>query len=170
MKCREFHGRLADWVRGNLTGEADEHMTRHAAACRSCAEEADLERSLRQGFRMIAPIERTPDLWERIEARVETAQRPRFAFRFQRMFALGGALAAGVLMAVMALPRPGVTPAPHGDPSAMVQADKPGVLEMINEIRVREADPAGSWSDKPWSESPYGGDGTRVLLVGGTDH
>ena len=72
-------------------------MTRHAADCKSCAEEARLERSLRTSFEFIAPITRTPDLWERIEARVETTKQPRFAFRFQRAFALSGALAAGVL-------------------------------------------------------------------------
>lgn len=167
MKCRDFQRMLADWVRGRLPNDNAEQMTNHTAECRSCADEAEMERSLRQTFQLVPPITRTPDLWERIEARVETAQRPRFAFRFQRFFALSGALAAGIL-AVALFPlktpvtSPGTSPRTvvlnEGDPAS----GEPGVLEKINAIRMLDQEPAGTWTETPLSSDAA----RRVLLVG----
>src|SRR5207237_1421867 len=112
---------------------------------------------------LVAPITRTPDLWERIEARIERIQRPRFAFRLQRMFALSGALAAGIVLALFIPFRPPVGP-PVGPETLIGKAGappKPGILDQIDAIRMRDQDPAGTWS-----ETPYSSDAARVLLVG----
>jgi hypothetical protein len=161
MKCRDFHQLLADWQRGRLTGESAERMTRHAADCRSCAEEAELERSLRVSFAAVDPIMRTPDLWERIEARVETVKQPRFAFRFPRAFALSGALAAGVLFAAIALRGP-VVPINDDGPKDNVASNEPGVLEKFHTIRMTETETAGAFTDATPS-----GTAAHLLLVGG---
>lgn len=164
MKCRDFHRMLADWVRGRLQRESDELMTQHAASCRSCAEEAQLERSLRTSFETVAPITRTPDLWERIEARVETTRRPRFAFPFQRTVALSGALGAGLLFAFLALP--GRIPPVNQDiklaGSPGSDQAEVGVLDKFNAIRMTEVGQASFDA-----ETPNSGDAAHLLLVGG---
>jgi hypothetical protein len=160
MRCNEFHRRLADWTLDRLPADSDELMTLHAADCRSCAEEAEIERSLRASFRTVAPITRTPDLWERIESRVETTRRPRFAFRFQRTLALSGAMAAGLMIAYVAVPRPpSITPPTN---PAIARAVEPGVLEQINTIRMTETDPTAAYSDVQDSAQA-----AHLLLVGG---
>lgn len=161
MRCRDFHRLLADWVRGGLSSDSGERMAHHASECRSCGEEAKLERSLRASFRVVAPITQTPDLWERIEARVETAKRPRFAFifRFQRAIAMGGALAACGFLSVMLLH--GHEPVPNLGPNTLV-ADERSAIAKLSDLHMPESVPAGTYS-----ETPFSGDAARMLLVGG---
>jgi anti-sigma factor RsiW len=160
MKCREFHQFMADWVRGKLPEDNADRMTLHCAECRSCAEEVAFERSLRAGFESFTPLTRTPDLWERIEARVETVKQPRFAFRLPRVFALSGALAAGVLFAAVAIKAPKIIGPPPVGP-VIAENKKPGVLEQFRTIRMTETETVHAFSDTP------SGNAAAMLLVGG---
>jgi hypothetical protein len=165
IKCHDFHRQLADWTCGRLPVENGEAMARHAMSCRSCGEEAELERSLRKSFETVAPIARTPDLWERIEARVENTRQPRFVlpFQLQRTFALGGALAAGMLLVFVGFPRQGVNPSSEGGRPALVSStsSKPGILEQIHTIRLTDTDPAAGDGETTSADAAH------LLLVGG---
>jgi hypothetical protein len=46
MKCRDAREKFSAWVDGELPEEAAAHLSRHTAACRSCAREAEMLRRL----------------------------------------------------------------------------------------------------------------------------
>jgi len=162
IKCREFQSSVAEWVAGRLQGDAAERMKQHEAQCAECADEAENERSLRVSFSAVPAIKQTPDLWERIERRVETTPQTRFAFRFPKMFAWSGAAAACAVLSIMILTKPNVVSPPQSGNPEIASGQKPDFIAGLHEFRTSDTMTVSYTTETS-------GDAAHMLLAGGQD-
>lgn len=100
MNCKEFASALSDWVAGRLSSSEAGQMAVHQDQCRSCAAEAEVERSLRAAFAALGGAAHTPDLRAGVAMRIET-ERSSAPGPWSRVWAFGGALAAVASLGVV---------------------------------------------------------------------
>ncbi len=117
MNCKEFIGKLDDFLSAELEGRERDAFLAHAEHCRACRGELQAARELQTGLRELPVVPPTPDFAERVLRRArqarETPPRPRgFLAGF------GTALAAGLaLWAVV-----GLFPVSQQQPGAPVES------------------------------------------------
>lgn len=97
MNCRIAH----DLLQQSLDGTPIEspEMLAHLQQCAECRARASAARRLQDGLRLLAPAVAPPDLADRIVARV-LIDRRRARRQMRRRWAVGVALAAGLLLAL----------------------------------------------------------------------
>lgn len=101
MTCEQFEGRLADYMEGELRGEAREAFDAHAASCAQCGPlMLDLEQIVARAA-TLGPIEPSRDLWKGIEERIGTNVVP-LATRRRTIPLWSGLIAASLLVAATA--------------------------------------------------------------------
>lgn len=101
MTCEQFEARLADYMEGELRGEAREAFDAHAASCAQCGPLVlDLEQIVARAA-TLGPIEPPRDLWKGIEERIGTNVVP-LASRRRTIPLWGGLIAASLLVAATA--------------------------------------------------------------------
>jgi anti-sigma factor RsiW len=122
MQCTDVKAKLADYSVGLLGEREREAVGAHLAQCASCAAELRALERLDRVLKAVEPEEPPAHLWHSIQARIE-AEPSRARVPFWRSWftvprlALGGAVAAAVLVAIAYLgaPRPpeGEAPSPE---------------------------------------------------------
>ena len=101
MTCEQFEARLADYMEGELRGEAREAFDAHAARCAQCGPLVlDLEQIVARAA-TLGPIEPPRDLWTGIESRIGASVIP-LASRRRTIPLMRGLAAAAVLVAATA--------------------------------------------------------------------
>lgn len=161
MACRQFTRDLAEWAAGRLPADAAARMEGHRAACPACARAFAEEQSLRALFGGAAEAgparadARTPELWDRVAARIATpspASRPARpawvealrARQAPRALAFGGALGVAAIFGVAAWMHGGAPSGPAavsqvgpGDTQVATSApvDETHVLQLVSEMQ-----------------------------------
>jgi len=164
MKCKQFELNAADWVSNRLSTSMADEMQSHALVCAACHRVADSERSLQDVFQSTSLIERTPDLWVRLERKISDAP-ARTRFNFQRLYALGGVAAcAGLLVFTLITRSPQIQDEQHPviQATQLSLAQEKHVVEMVANTQVMpDSDQYSTTSN------PHSAEGARLLLVGG---
>ncbi|MGO8670417.1 MAG: hypothetical protein ACLQVD_03490 [Capsulimonadaceae bacterium] len=71
MKCQDFDNLLPEWLSGRLSAEMADRMAAHESRCTLCARLASDEAGLRNRWSTWEQDERIPDLWPRIQSRID---------------------------------------------------------------------------------------------------
>ncbi|GIV15523.1 MAG: hypothetical protein KatS3mg022_0958 [Armatimonadota bacterium] len=126
MQCTHIKQKLADYSVGLLDERERAAVEAHLAQCASCAADLRALERVDRVLKAVEPEEPPAYLWQSIRARIEAEpQRTRIPF-WQSWFtvprlALGGAVAAAVLVAIayLGMPRP-----PEGEASSHESAEQ----------------------------------------------
>jgi len=162
MNCKTFENNLPDWVTGRLDKNNASQMEFHAASCVKCSQLADFERSFSNRMRSVPEPTRVPDLWVKLEGRIQSASAPKtFRFAFNKVYAFGGALAAACLLMVAVINMPinssnNVTVNTAPDISKERQ-----VVQLAADIRT-----VNETEDMAGNGFPHSGEEAHGLLVG----
>ncbi|MDX2093432.1 MAG: zf-HC2 domain-containing protein [Kofleriaceae bacterium] len=111
MSCDDVRTRLTAYLDGELEGERGSVVRGHLRECAACRQVATDEAALRDGLRMLAPVDPPASLWAGVQAQlaaaeVADAKKPAWKRALARwtpsmpQFAFGSALAAAAIAVV----------------------------------------------------------------------
>ncbi len=161
IDCKKFEYNVADWATGRLNTSLGERMSQHENICSKCAELAQEERSMSFAMNSMSGLSRTPDMWERIENRIQNVPvQTGFRFAINRLYAFGGVMAAACVMMVFVSNRPMVSPQ-ETTANVINAAQERQVVQLAADIHyTNETEADGAINSFPHA----GADAERILV------
>ncbi len=161
IDCKKFEYIVADWITGRLNLSQAELMVQHENSCSKCAGLAQVERNFSYAVDAMPDLNRTPDLWERIENRIQNVPvKSGFRFALNRLYAFGGVLAAACVLSVFVVNRPMVV-SPDSGSNVINAAQERQVVQLAADIHyTNETESEGQINSFPHA----GADAERILV------